>query len=62
MEIQITQEVANTVCNSLRASKQSLQLQLRKAQSLGEGMKAETIRYQLNDIEEALLIFQELEI
>lgn len=62
MEIQITPAVVCTICNSLRASKQNLKSQLRRAQSLGEGVKAETIRYQLNDIEEALLIFQELEI
>lgn len=62
MEIQVTPTVVCTICNSLRSSKQSLQIQLRKAQSLGEGMKAETIRYQLNDVSEALLLFQELEI
>jgi hypothetical protein len=62
MEIQITPAVANAVCNSLRASKQSLRLQLREAQSHQDGRKAEIIRHQLNEVEEALAVFQELEI
>lgn len=62
MEIQITQAVVDTICNSLRASKQSLQSQFRKAQSLQEGMKAEIIRHQLIEVEEALQVFQELEV
>ena len=61
MEIQITPIVVNTVCNSLRASKQSLQSQLRRAQNLQIETKAEIIKYQLIDVEDALQVFQELE-
>jgi LPS O-antigen subunit length determinant protein (WzzB/FepE family) len=57
MEIQINQEVIDTVCNSLRASKQSLRNQLRSA----EGNKKEIIEHQLADVERALEIFQQLE-
>ncbi len=57
MEIQINQEVIDTVCNSLRASKQSLRNQLRNA----EGNKKEIIEHQLVDVERALEVFQYLE-
>ena len=59
MEIQITQEVIDTVCNSLRASRQSLRNQLRNAEA-GSNRK-EIIKYQLKDVEEALGVFQSLE-
>lgn len=57
MEIQINQEVIDTVCNSLRASKQSLRNQLRSA----EGNKKEIIEHQLSNVEEAMRVFQNLE-
>lgn len=56
MDIKIKQEVIDTVCNSLRASKQSLRNQLRNA----EGNKKEIIEHQLADVEEALQVFQNL--
>jgi hypothetical protein len=59
MEIQVTQEVIDTVCNSLRASRQSLQNQLRNAERGSN--KEEIIKYQLADVEEALRVFQNLE-
>lgn len=59
MEIQIDQEVIDTVCNSLRASKQSLINQLVKANA-GQ-RKTDIIASQLNDVERALQIFQQLE-
>ena len=59
MEIQIDQEVIDTVCNSLRASKQSLWNQLRNAEAGSN--KEEILKYQLNDVEEALGVFQNLE-
>ena len=67
MEIQITPTVANAVCNSLRASKQSLQLQLKQAQTKPaqnflEERKVEIIKHQLKEVEETLLVFQELEV
>lgn len=59
MTICVTQEVIDTVCNSLRASRHSLQNQLRNAP---EGSnKKEIITYQLADVEEALKVFQNLE-
>ena len=59
MEIKVSQEVVDTVCNSLRASKYSLQRQLLKAE---EGSnKKEIISHQLLDVEKALRIFQRLE-
>jgi hypothetical protein len=58
MEIQINQEVIDTVCNSLRASKQSLQNQLRNATN---DNKKNIIEHQLADVEKALRVFQNLE-
>jgi hypothetical protein len=59
MEIQINQEVIDTVCNSLRASKHSLINQLAKANE--DKRKTDIIASQLNDVERALEIFQQLE-
>ena len=59
MEVQVTQEVIDTVCNSLRASRWSLRQQLEKVE---RGSNEEEIRkYQLADVEEALRVFQNLE-
>jgi hypothetical protein len=58
MEIEITQDVIDTVCNSLRASKHSLQQQLRLAV---DKTKEDIIKSQLADVEHALEIFQHLE-
>lgn len=58
MEIQIDQKVIDTVCNSLRASKQSLNNQLR---NVTDSNKKEIIRHQLSDVVEALNIFEYLE-
>lgn len=59
MEIQIDQEVIDIACNSLRASKQSLINQLVKANA--DQRKTDIISSQLNDVERALQIFQQLE-
>ena len=59
MKIQVTQEVIDTVCNSLRASKQSLRNQLYKVESCSN--KEEIIKQQYADVEEALRVFQILE-
>lgn len=61
MEIEITQDVIDTVCNSLRASKQSLQNQLRSATNAGDIRKEAIAKCQLADVEQALEIFQALE-
>ena len=59
MEIQIDQEVIDTVCNSLRASRWSLRQQLAKVET---GSNEEEIRkYQLADVERALRVFEYLE-
>jgi hypothetical protein len=59
MDITIKQEVIDTVCNSLRASRWSLRQQLEKVE---RGSNEEEIRkYQLADVEEALRVFQNLE-
>lgn len=59
MEIQINQEVIDTVCNSLRASKQSLRSQLYKVEAGSN--KEEIIKRQYADVERALEVFQHLE-
>ena len=59
MEVQVSQEVIDTVCNSLRASRWSLKQQLEKVE---KGSNEEEIRrYQLADVEAALRVFQNLE-
>ncbi len=63
MNIQVTQEVIDTVCNSLRASRQSLHNQLRAddlSQNLTQNKRA-IIEHQLAEVEEALRVFQNLE-
>ena len=63
MEIVVSNEVINTVCNSLRASKQSLRNQLI---GLSNGIykkgKKEILESQLADVEEALRVFEYLEV
>jgi hypothetical protein len=59
MEIQINQEVIDTVCNSLRASKQSLRNQLRH-EPLPQNKK-NIMEHQLADVEAALRVFEYLE-
>ena len=62
MEVTVSSNVINTVCNSLRASKQSLRNQLN---GLSNGMykkgKKEILEGQLADVEEALRVFEYFE-
>ena len=58
MEVQITQEVVNTVCNSLIATRHSLRQQLRLAL---DKRKEDILKHQLAEVEEALRIFESLE-
>ncbi len=58
MEIQIDQEVIDTVCNSLRASKQSLSNQLAKAP---DKRREAIISCQLQEVKRALEVFEHLE-
>ena len=57
MEIKVTENVIETVCNSLRASKQSLQMQLCKEAS---EIKIAILKHQLLEVEEALDIFKQV--
>ena len=59
MEVQVDQKVIDTVCNSLRASKQSLIMQLAKANA--DQRRTDIISAQLNDVAEALRVFESLE-
>ena len=61
MEIQIDQEVIDTVCNSLRASKQSLRNQLARLEGGSRTNEKLILEHQLSDVAEALAIFQNLE-
>lgn len=62
MEVVVSNKVINTVCNSLRASKQSLRNQLI---GLADGRykkgKKEILENQLADVEEALRVFEYFE-
>lgn len=62
IEVSVSSEVINTVCNSLRASKQSLRNQLI---GLADGRykkgKKEILENQLADVEEALRVFEYFE-
>ena len=58
MEIEITQDVIDTVCNSLRASRQSLSNQLANAP---DKRREAIISCQLQEVKRALEIFQTLE-
>jgi hypothetical protein len=62
MDIKIKQEVIDTVCNSLRASRQSLRNQLRSCEEgRSKRGKKEILEHQLADVEEALRVFEYLE-
>ena len=62
MEVVVSNEVINTVCNSLRASKQSLRNQLTGlADGRYEKGKKEILESQLADVEEALRVFEYFE-
>jgi hypothetical protein len=54
MEIKVSENIIETVCNSLRASKHSLRTQL--SQSADE-TKKEILEHQLAEVEEALFVF-----
>ena len=57
MEIKVSENVIETVCNSLRASKQSLRSQL--SRTTDETKKA-VLEHQLKEVEEALSIFDQI--
>ena len=55
MEIKVTENVIETVCNSLRASKHSLRAQLYLETN---ETKKEILKHQLDEVEEALNVFE----
>ena len=57
MEIKVTEQVIETVCNSLRAVKHSLRTQLSKETS---ETKKEILEHQLTEVEEALKVFNQI--
>jgi hypothetical protein len=60
--MELKQEVIDTVCNSLRASRQSLRNQLRSCEEgRSKRGKKEILEHQLADVEEALRVFEYLE-
>ena len=58
MEIEVSQEIIDTVCNSLRCSKQSL---IRQAVQAKDKNRHAIIIQQLAEVKEALSVFQSLE-
>ena len=61
MEIQVNQEVIDTVCNSLRASKQSLRNRLARLEGASRTNEKEILSHQLIEVQRALEVFQTLE-
>ena len=61
MEINLSEEVINTVCSSLRDSKHHLkhQLELISIKKVNPNRK-EIIEHQLEEVEDALAVFEEL--
>lgn len=62
MEINLSNEVINTVYNALRNSKQGLKYQLEVSMPNGKinPNRKEIIKHQLNEVEDALAVFEEL--
>ena len=58
MEIKVTEQVIETICNSLTASKHSLKQQLSKAT---DETKKAILEYQLAEVEEALKVFEQFQ-
>lgn len=58
MEINLSTETIETVYNSLRSSKQSLQRQLENPKASSN--KKEIIKHQITEVEDALAVFEEL--
>lgn len=57
MGIEVSENIIDTVCNSLRASKQDLKRQLLKADT---ETKREVIKQQLAEVDEALRSFEQI--
>ena len=62
MEVTVSSNVINTVCNSLRASRQSLRNQLvRLVDGRYKKGKKEILECQLTEVEKALRVFEHFE-
>lgn len=57
MEIKVSESIIETVCNSLRASKQSLWKRLQRHTNPNE---KEILEHQLKEVQEALAVFEKL--
>ena len=57
MEIMVSDRIIETVCNSLRTSRQSLKKQLSKAATK---TKEQLLEHLLAEVEEALLVFEQV--
>lgn len=60
MEITVSNNIISTVCNSLRASRQSLRNQLLTDEKYKKGNK-EILEHQLKEVEEAMRVFEHFE-
>ena len=58
MQMNLSEEVMNTVMNSLRCSKQTLKKQLKTAEETQNLNKVEIIKHQLDEVEYALEVFE----
>ena len=57
-EMNLSEEVMNTVMNSLMCSKQTLREQLKTAESKQDQNKVEIIKHQLDEVLYALEVFE----
>ena len=58
MEMNLSEEVMETVMNSLQCSKQTLRKQLKTAESKQDQKKVEIIKHQLDEVLYALEVFE----
>ena len=58
MEMNLSNEVMDTVMNSLLCSKQTLKAQLKTAEAKQDMKKVEIIKHQLDDVLYALEVFE----
>ena len=57
-EMNVSEEVMDTVMNSLRCSKQTLKKQLKTAETKQDQKKVEIIKHQLDDVLYAIEVFE----
>lgn len=59
MQMNLSEEVMDTVMNSLRCSKQTLKKQLKTAEEKQNLNNVEIIKHQLSEVEYALEVFED---